>query len=47
MTENSKETKKWLLLYEKMGRNSDIKKKLTSKEFLNVLKEAHDEAYND
>ena len=48
MTENSKLTKddlKWIKFNQKMARMSGKKK--TSKDFLDALKQAHNEAYND
>ena len=49
MTENSKLSKndlKWIKFNQKMARMSG-KKKLKSQDFLNAIKEAHDEVYND
>ena len=48
MTENSKLSKndlKWIKFNQKMARMSGKKK--TSKDFLDALKQAHDETYND
>ena len=48
MTKNSKLTKddlKWIKFNQKMARMSGKKK--TSKDFLDALKQAHNEAYND
>ena len=47
MTKNSKlskEDQKWILFNQKMARMSGKKK--TSKDFLDALKQAHDETYN-
>ena len=47
MTENSKLSKndlKWIKFNQKMARMSGKKK--TSKDFLDALKQAHDETYN-
>ena len=48
MTENPKLSKndlKWIEFNQKMARMSGKKK--TSKDFLDALKQAHDETYND
>ena len=47
MTKNSKlskEDQKWILFNQKMARMSGKKK--TSKDFLDAIKQAHDETYN-
>ena len=47
MTKNSKlskEDQKWMLFNQKMARMSGKKK--TSKDFLDAIKQAHDETYN-
>ena len=48
MTKNSKPSKedqKWILFNQKMARMSGKKK--TSKDFLDTIKQAHDETYNN
>jgi len=47
MTKNSKlskEDQKWILFNQKMARMSGKKK--TSKDFIDAIKQAHDETYN-
>ena len=44
-TKLSKEDQKWILFNQKMARMSGKKK--TSKDFLDAIKAAHDEAYNE
>jgi len=45
-TKRSKEDQKWILFNQKMAAMSG-KKKLKSQDFLNAIKAAHDEAYNE
>tara|TARA_Y100001973_G_scaffold16952_1_gene24660 strand:+ start:867 stop:1016 length:150 start_codon:yes stop_codon:yes gene_type:complete len=44
-TKRSKEDQKWILFNQKMAAMSGKKK--TSKDFLDAIKAAHDEAYNE
>ena len=44
-TKRSKEDQKWILFNQKMARMSGKKK--TSKDFLDAIKQSHDEVYNN